>query len=229
MAIALDTSVDGGIVAGVNTLSYTHTCTGSQLILFVGVRKFAGDVTGVTYNNVAMTQITTKQDAGTGFIYLFYIINPTTGANTIKVSATGTGTIRAMSASYTGASQSGQPDNFSTAAGNFSSNTLNGASVTTIADNCWTIMFSYSSGTGAAVVGDATTNVLQQASTTLTDALSDSNGVVHPAGSRTMTVRAANGTQNWSHIIASFSPSLASAAVPTKRYIMQRGQTRFMR
>lgn len=71
------------------TLSWSHTCTGSNLVLFVGAASSdatAGNTTGVTYNAVAMTE---KWD-GTGPNASFHqsghiLVAPTTGAHTIQI------------------------------------------------------------------------------------------------------------------------------------------------
>jgi len=62
-----------------------------------------------------MTQIDSQASPTT---YLYYLINPATGAHNVVVSAGGSTIITACSASYTGAKQSAQPDAHTKAASN---------------------------------------------------------------------------------------------------------------
>ena len=58
--IAFDATANGQD-SNVASLTWSHTCTGSDLVLIVGVSTRGGDgdavPTGVTYNGVAMTLI----------------------------------------------------------------------------------------------------------------------------------------------------------------------------
>ena len=111
--IAFDASSAGVQTTTANNISWSHTCTGSNLILWVAVtEETSDDITGVTYNSVALTALTKSGTVtGAGFSQLWYLINPATGANTVQVNRTGTtGRLTGCSASYTGAKQSGVPD-----------------------------------------------------------------------------------------------------------------------
>ena len=121
MAVAFDAvgpSSAGQSVAGTTTgTSWSHTCTGSNLVLIVQV---AGgnttnlNVTGVTfaatYNGVSMTQIgAISNTGGTGVVVQFGLIAPATGANTVAVTVASTPTggidLECGSTSFTGADQ----------------------------------------------------------------------------------------------------------------------------
>lgn len=208
MAIALDTSTDiGGVTA--TSLTGSHTCTGANLILWVVVRKFVDDVTSVTYNGDAMTQAVKKQGTGSslGHIYLYYLINPDTGAHDVVVNASTSGFIAAFATSYTGASQTGQPDATSSTSQNGVGSGSNYAqSVTTVADNCWVVGGFHCTGTGTNMAAGANTTERQKRSTTATLAMYDSNGAVTPAGVRTLNASVSSGSQDWWSAIASFAP-----------------------
>ena len=107
MAIALDVGTSGGNNGGGTSHTYSHTCTGSNLILFVGVSTNSSSdlITGVTYNSVAMTLVDKQAGTSTNYSYLFYLINPATGANNVVVSASSSTTIYSGAVSYTGAKQ----------------------------------------------------------------------------------------------------------------------------
>lgn len=116
MALAFDATSSGNNGAGsAGPVTWSHTVTGSQPILLVAVDidRSVGDqtVTGITYNSVALSKVDpTKyaQNAGGGTtsrIELWYLINPSTGANTISVSLSGSTKMVGIGISYTGVSQ----------------------------------------------------------------------------------------------------------------------------
>ena len=208
MALAFDASVDGGTTSTASTLSWTHTCTGSDRILIVTDNEEADPVTitGVTYNSVAMTLIATSAGvASAGISQLWYLINPASGANTVTVTRTATANrLVGGSSSYTGAKQSGQPDANTTEA--VSSVTSNAVTVTTIADNCWTVA-GLDTSAGGVTAGAGTT--LRQA---VTDgsAILDSNAAITPAGSTSLSYNMTSG--NTTVVMASIAPAVAAAA-----------------
>ena len=202
MAIAFDAAASGTVTG--TSLTYAHTCSGSNRILFVGVDVFnpnTDDVTGVTYGGVAMTQIGTSVAIDVQRDYLYYLINPPTGANNVVVSKTSSVAIRSASASYTDANRLGQPD----ASGTNSAATATSVAkaLTTVADNCWMVSF---------VMNDANTSVVDTGTTlrgtAAFHAIGDSNGVITPAGSYSMGWKLASGTGDWTISNASFKPSI---------------------
>lgn len=106
--ITLD-ATSGGTYTGSGTETWAHTCTGTNLILLVGVWSRTTDgLTGVTYNGVAMTLAAKNVAITNSFAYLFYLIAPATGTHNIVVSSTVE--MIGSAISYTGASQTVQPD-----------------------------------------------------------------------------------------------------------------------
>jgi hypothetical protein len=110
MAIAFD-AVSSGETTG-STLTVSHTCTGTDMALFVWVANFriAGNaaVLTATYNGSAMTSIGTVQRGAVNNsrLTLFGIKAPTTGANDIAVTeTTANDEIVLVAASYTGVDQ----------------------------------------------------------------------------------------------------------------------------
>ena len=200
MAIALDAVTNNSSWSG-TTRTYAHTCTGSDRMLFVWISSWTGDlVTGVTYAGVSMVQIgKIKQGNATGYTYLYCLFAPATGANNIVCTASSTTAWNTMATSYTWVNQSNTMDasatsSIASAALNFSTN------LTTIANNCWSICYT---------IND--TNVFASNSDTRRGTnvgwnIFDSNGVITPAGSKTMT-QTVSGSGNWSVVMASFSPS----------------------
>lgn len=113
MAVAFDavSPTSSGASAAATNVSWTHTCTGSNLVLYVGVAVGISPDTGVTstatYNSVSMTSIAKihSDNATAGYIELFRLINPPTGAHSVFVGVSSSSNILAGGVSVTGADQ----------------------------------------------------------------------------------------------------------------------------
>jgi len=103
MAIAFD-ATSSGSSGGASSITFAHTCTGSNRVLFVTViGEVIPSITGVTYAGVAMTQVgSSVSGGGSRSIHLFYLDNPASGANNVVVSSSPSGFMSAVSSSYTG-------------------------------------------------------------------------------------------------------------------------------
>jgi hypothetical protein len=116
MAVAFDAvgPSSAGTSSLANTaLSWSHTCTGSNLCLIVGVGLGANPDTALsmtaTYNGVAMTSLGVVHSGGSngGIAQLWRLVAPATGAHTVAIAAAG-GTpisLEGGSVSYTGVNQ----------------------------------------------------------------------------------------------------------------------------
>lgn len=203
MAIALDTtSSSGAVFPGGASVSVSHTCTGTDLILWAVVydESFAASVTNitaVTYNGVSMTLANSTYQVGQYGCSIWYLLNPATGSHTLT--ATRTSVLNGFGVagmSYTGVKQSGQPDN--SAVNRTDGNST--LSLTTVADNCWTIL---GESSGRNVTASTGTTVRQGSATQFFTG--DSNGPITPAGSYSMsTTETAGGTPG--RVMVSFSP-----------------------
>lgn len=83
MSIAFDAKSSGNSVTPQTSLTVAHTCTGSNLVLFVGVgADSTAGPTGVTYNGVALTKV----DEHLNFaLSSWYLVAPTTGTHDIVI------------------------------------------------------------------------------------------------------------------------------------------------
>lgn len=206
MALAYDASAQG--TTGSSSLTFSHTCTGTNLILIVAARFYTSDhITGITYNGVSMTLINKQQDnvGNNCYSYLFYLINPATGTHDVVVSADATPSIQmcAASASYTGAKQTGQPDSNNSQSSTATTMTI---STTVVASDCWLV--GCTSNFRATAAGSGTTNRQQVAGDPFT--LSDSNGTVG-TGSQSLQWTQADTTISGQNI-ASIAPALSGPA-----------------
>ena len=212
MSIAYVGSADlgnnGGLGGGL-TASYT-VGGGANRLLVVAVKGDNTDtVTGVTYNGVSMT-LAAKAGVtpyGNRWNYLFFLLNPDSGANNVVVS--GGAFNAALAADYTGVKQTAQPDATGTANSSGSSYTL-AATVTTVADNSWAIM---SWGGGGSVPPSAVSNCTLRTYDHAFDifGLFDSNADITPAGSYTETATFSSGVAYPNAVIASFAPVSTAA------------------
>jgi hypothetical protein len=186
MAIAYDAS-SGGTALPDTSVTWSHTCTGSDLILVVGISQagnYEDKVTGVTYNGVAMTRLATDgyvftSGAYNRAVYLYYLVGPATGAHNIVVSSSESLYFRCVAVSYTGIAQTGQPDGSDS--GQVAEGTAITTGVTTTADNCWNVSaimgYQCSGGTGTT----------ERVETNNYISMGDSNGAKTPAGLYEMT------------------------------------------
>jgi len=107
MAIAVDsTSLNNQGTTGAS-LTWSHTCTGTNLMLVVTVSLSASAAncraTGVTYNGVAMTKGVESSGATTDAKQsVWYLSNPDTGAHDVVVSLANNNLVTASSISFTG-------------------------------------------------------------------------------------------------------------------------------
>lgn len=204
MAIAVDaTGTKTGGTPGTSFI-WSHTCTGSNLILFVGFNYGGAGITAtVKYKGVSMTAVSGSPMDMTGGtrLYLFYLVGPATGTNDVEITTSSSiGGVQARSVSYTGVSQTGQPD--ATNTNSSTGGTTIAVNVTTIADNCWVVGFC-NSDTDALSAGSGTT--LRNGGANAAHAMFDSGGVVHPAGVKTLNVTCGS-TGDLAMIAASFKP-----------------------
>lgn len=187
---------------GATSLTYSHTCTGAS-ILWVGFRTGTSSdtATGVTYNGVAMTQAAKRSGpAGSHYVYLYYLVNPTAGANNIVISLSGSASIIAASASYKDAGTLDATNSNVAEPG-----TSISTATTVVGSNCWTISFVANDGT-LAMTGSTGVGTVRDDGSFASNIISlgDSNAVVSP-GSNTMTWTSSS--QNLAMVMASFTAS----------------------
>lgn len=222
MAIAFDAASDGGAITA-TSLSWSHTCTGANRILFVGFNGDnsggADDITGVTYNSVAMTLAVKKINPTSGDrnLYLYYLIAPATGSHTVTISASGSHNLSGGALSYTGAKQSSQPDATTTNVEVSSASKTLTTAIVTVNDNSWSVLLEgcFDGSSGPIAGTGATLRQLDTISTFGAWGLFDSNAAIHPAGSYSMTTTRTSDPFGLCivHVVASFQPDTGAAVV----------------
>ncbi len=214
-AIALD-SADANMSSQgqANSMNITHTCTGSNLIVFVSteVNSNTNVVTGITYNSVAMSLVDAGlQSIDSGTIVLYLQTNPSTGIQTAAISASASTIFRAYSISYSGANAAGQPDSHNNQSGVTVGANPVSVSTTVVASNCWLLMAS-SNDTGEPT---ADSGIRRGTSSGSGFGTFDSNGTVG-TGSQSLSFNIAS-TGRYATAICSFAPAGGAViAVPFK-------------
>jgi hypothetical protein len=109
----------GGTSVGFNnanstSVSHPITISGTDTILIVGTTGRVADVTGVTYNSVAMTQLGTVAGTADHQIAWWGLLNPSQGTHDMTVTSASSQIMYIGGVFYNGVSQSGLPTNKST-------------------------------------------------------------------------------------------------------------------
>lgn len=99
-----------GLGASSTTLSWSHTCAGSNLLLTVAVGLGGSDsgvTTTVTYNGVSMTSAgkAHANNQPQGYTEMFYLVSPAIGTNTVIVTASASRALTGGSVSFAGVDQ----------------------------------------------------------------------------------------------------------------------------
>lgn len=210
MAIAFDAVSGAQTVGSAHTSqTWSHTCSGSDLILFVIIGTYnslgGGKISGVTYGGVAMTRYNGEQaQQSNQQVSVYYLLNPSTGANNVVASFASQTYSWCSAASYSGVSQSGFPDNEVDSTG---TGTSISSTITPVASDCWLVMLvmgnrQKSASTGATYRG--------QSGAGQGTAIADSNGTVSGSTTIAMTQTVSD---SWSYRTFSIAP--AGAAAPT--------------
>lgn len=213
MAIAAGATAVGNN-GGTGNATWSQSVSGSDTMVVVIVNSLtANDVSGVTIDGAAMTQlgssIDTAPPGATYFISFWYKLNPTAGSPSIVVSSSTNHYLICASALYTGVSQSGQPDAGPNTATN--GNAIIAPSVSVVASNAWAIMGvagNFNSGTSYAA-GSATT--MRVAGFGEQVGIADSGAGLSP-GSNPHTLTVTQTGQTIGAIIGSFAPATGSSA-----------------
>jgi len=187
--------------SGGTSKTFSHTCTGTDRLLFVNVHTDSNVVTGVTYGGVAMTKI---YGQSTDFYNTVWaLVAPATGANNVVISCSSSVNIIPMAISYNGCNQN-LPTVFATGTDASSPQTVN---VTTLADNSWLMGYQRRTVGAGFTVGSGTT--LRANDATYAFATVDSGGALTPTGSYGLTVNYI-GTSYLG--VVAFAPAVASSS-----------------
>lgn len=206
MAIAFDATSNGGTGSPGTSLTVSHTCTGIERLLIVGVDwQSTSALPTITYAGVSMTGSSDNpafDNHANGVRALIYsLVGPASGANNIVVTGTFSGAGQSClisNASYTGVNQSGFLDGHSKTE-NTSVSTSTVLTVTTAIPNSWLFGF-FRNEIGGAADGANTTSRHNAGD----HALADSGGG-RAVGSNSLTQTFASAVN--AGVVVAFSPS----------------------
>lgn len=191
------------------SLTYSFTTSGSDRGILVAVQlqnSATNTISGVTYAGVSMTLVDAqKNGASNEFVILYYLANPTVGANNVVVSASSS-YMYAFTVSYTGVHQASMLN--VSAKNQAGPVTTISTTPTTTVDSCWAVSFVRNN---AGNVTDSTNFIGRGADGSFS--FGDSNASVGAAGSKTVTAGGPSG--GMAVVTAMIAPSAASSAVKT--------------
>lgn len=113
-----DAASNSGYQAASSLYSWSHTCTGNNQYLVVGVAmlSLAQTVSGITYNGVSLTYLGSKNSiSGAARVELWGLVNPASGSHTIAVTLSGSIVSCAAAISHYNIYQANPYQNFSSA------------------------------------------------------------------------------------------------------------------
>lgn len=212
MAIAFDDASEDNGTWGTNlsSLTWSHTCTGSNRFLAVGVHIYdsaALTVSSITYNGVNLTRangITAALEGNNQNVELWYLDAPASGANDIVVTLSGTADFtEAQACSYTGKTSTGI-DASNATQDLVGSTTAPVCNVNVVQSDCWLVGVALSRGAGEPV---HETGTQRRAWDGAGHVMGDSNGVV---GTGNQTLAWSSGSGTWPGVV-SFSFSEAGS------------------
>jgi len=195
MAIAYDSTGNATLSPTTSGTSKTATInagSATDRILWVGLMQ--GDsgsdiISGATYNGTALTKLVGRQlNGSTQYANLWYLVNPSSGSNTLTVSFSSSATFAfEVFAVYSGAPVATTVIGTNTASAEVASGNL-ALTLTTQGDNAWIVSIARSIDTGEQTAGSNTVERTQ-----LALSLGDTNAAQTPAGSYSNNWSAASG------------------------------------
>jgi hypothetical protein len=207
MSISFDSATTSSFVNPGTSVTYSHTCSGINRILFVLVTGSSSTTTfSATYDGVSMTQIGSIVSSAEGVKRaLFYLIAPNSGAHNIVATANGAAYMDSLAHSYTGAKQSGQPDVSSSGTGTVSSSPWQfTATVIPNADKSWSVMFGRDTAEGNL---NAVSGCVERSGGGIDQGFDTGNATLSGQQVNMTVVSTGARTFSYSYIIASFAPA----------------------
>ncbi|MBB6147452.1 copper(I)-binding protein, partial [Silvibacterium bohemicum] len=206
-AITYDNAADGGNNGGSSTsLTYSYTVgIGANRLLIVNVvgDTSVDDISSITYAGVQLTLVGKVQAPSNRWEYLYYLLNPASGANNIVVTAGSSHYLISQASSWSNIRQTSEPDALTTNTASATSTSLT-TSLTTSAAGALVVegAWSYSHLTP----GAGSSPILIDAAFNGAGIFAGSASPVSPAGSVSMTTLS-DGTLPTGVVMASFAPA----------------------
>jgi hypothetical protein len=136
MALAFDANTNFSVVNS-SSSTFSHTITGTNPVLLVGVSCESRTVSTITYNGVAMTLAAGPPASPLNNVYIYYLVAPPTGTNSVAVTYSSFAYGEVTAISLTGADQSSPIDVTNKA--HILATTSPSTSITTTVANDWIV------------------------------------------------------------------------------------------
>lgn len=194
------------------SISWSHTSTGSDLVLVVYVATRHSSPATVTYNGVSVPYVgTSGADPNNDRVYAYALANPNTGSNTVLVSTTGNAYFRCTAATYAGCDTTSPVDVSGGATGTSGTTPTTALTVVNnggIISDCLTI-------SGTTVPAPSSGQTVLQTMNEATAVCSTVSSTEDSIYSGSNTVSYANPSANW----ALFAVAIKAGA--TKRFVIK--------
>lgn len=214
MAIAFDAASGFQETVGF-TLTWSHTCTGSNLALFVTSYGNGTHASGVTYATVPLTNLVA--DTGNADD-LWGLLAPATGANSVVVTYAISNFNAGNSSSYTGVKQTGLPDNSGLEAYPADNGATESISLTPTVDNCWVVGMAIVNANADTTAGAGTVIRDTQRNANGGVAIGDNNSAISPASSTTLNFVSSSAGR--SGLIVSIAPAITATPKTSNLLLM---------
>ena len=202
MAIAFDASSENNVAAGTATSTHAHTCTGSDLILYIGIAiQNTSGLSTVTYNGVSATLVGEVTNGVSDKMHLYRLVAPATGSNNVVVTRVSTtGGMWVKVASYTGVDQSSPSDDIDTGS---TTGTVTELTITTTPtqNDGWAIFYAANWDGGTVTAG--TGLGAARASSNLWNRILDTNATI-ASGANSLTAVKPSGVSGFTGVVESF-------------------------
>lgn len=210
--IVFDAASNSGYNTADNSYTWSHTCTGLDRYLVVGVSMLSiggSSVTAITYNGVALTKIgSVASVSGAVRMELWGLANPTLGANTIQVDLSASLDSIGGASSFGGVHQTSPYEGFNSASATNVGAADATVNVTTVADNDWVVDTVATDDTAITVGAGQTSR--WNVTGTLGSGAGSTEGPKTPAGSVTMSWANVGALATWSIGAVALRPVAAS-------------------
>lgn len=212
MAITTDATSESAYNSDALTVTWSHTVSGSDRLLVVGVSMSLWDspqeVTGVTYNGVALTRLRRDLVSTVMSSEIWYLVAPETGTHDIVVTKNDTEFgAKAGAVSFTGVDQTNPMNAHNGGDGDGLDNTVS-TTVTTTVDDCFLFDTLLLANNDPADVTNGGATV-QWSESNFSELYAGSTQSVGAAGSHDSTWLA-DFSGDWVHSLAAIAPSTSS-------------------
>jgi len=216
MSIANTNSASIAAWSASNPATASFDCSGGD-ILIVGVfTNGSTSALSVTYNGVSLTQLALITDAGNNKQGFYYLVNPSSGSNTLSVTRTGGTNVSVVASSYSGVDTANPIDDYSTDTGTSATTSWTCSSVTVSNANNWLVSTLRDVDNHVTSSDNVTFRVNSGA---VLEELYDSYGAVGSTGSINVTYTISPASRLHGHVLISLTASGGGGGVVQPQYL----------